>query len=707
MLNRDVSVRFRLPREFNLLLLPLRYCLAMKLKFPRPAHGLDRKGHAAMAHENQTRSTVLRSLAKDVTANTLAIVAASMIPLIAMVGGGVDASRFYMAEARLQAACDAGALAARRSMDDDDFSKEDEEVGDAFFTQNFSDDMFGMVDLQHEYDATEDGEVVGTASGSMPTTLMGIFGYDDFDLSVDCTADINISNTDIMFVLDVTGSMNCPATDLTCTNNGEVEATDSKIDNLRASVLTFYDTVELATSDKAQVRYGIIPYANQVNVGESLDAAWLASSHTYQSREGVWESGSAGGSTSTSYLRTGNGNNFQYKSVKTRTWYGLSYDQCVAKANNDEYDIYNSSNSNNWTQIAQVGLNPVVTTYTGNVTYEYYKTNWNHPQSYRSSDGRCLLNQDFYLYDAFSTITETVVPAQEVSNFKEWVYRPVTYDVSSVKQNGYLVAPTGWDGADVTHYWNGCVEEASTVATATWDPVDPSAYDLDIDLVPSGEAEKWKPMLPTLVWQRYIDGGNWWAAGWTLDDVNSTENKEQGPIYCPKSARKLAPFDSREDLESWISESNGFVAKGATYHDFGMIWGARFISPDGIFADENSSAPNGDAIARHIVFMTDGTQATSNNVYGLYGLEWWDRRVTSDGTPLQMEDRHASRFQAACKAARNKNISVWVVAFGTTLTQNLIDCATPGRAFSANDADELDDAFREIAQKIAALRLTD
>ena len=118
-------------------------------------------------------------------------------------------------------------------------------------------------------------------------------------------------------------------------------------------------------------------------------------------------------------------------------------------------------------------------------------------------------------------------------------------------------------------------------------------------------------------------------------------------------------------------------------------------------------APNGDAISRHIVFMTDGELAPSNNSYGLYGLEWWDRRVTTDGSNAQQLDRHASRFQAACRAARNKNISVWVVAFGTELTQNLIDCATPGRAYSADDADELDDAFREIAEKIAALRLTE
>ncbi|MDZ4134779.1 MAG: hypothetical protein U1D06_04175, partial [Paracoccaceae bacterium] len=128
--------------------------------------------------------------------------------------------------------------------------------------------------------------------------------------------------------------------------------------------------------------------------------------------------------------------------------------------------------------------------------------------------------------------------------------------------------------------------------------------------------------------------------------------------------------------------------------------------PRGIFASENESAPNGDSISRHIVFMTDGTQVNSNENYSTHGVEWWDRRITGDGNGTREFDRRAARLQAACRAARQENITVWVVAFGTTLTQNLIDCASPGRAFQANDSATLTAQFREIAQKIAALRLT-
>jgi broad specificity phosphatase PhoE len=99
-------------------------------------------------------------------------------------------------------------------------------------------------------------------------------------------------------------------------------------------------------------------------------------------------------------------------------------------------------------------------------------------------------------------------------------------------------------------------------------------------------------------------------------------------------------------------------------------------------------------------------QVNSVENYSTHGVEWWDRRITGDGNSTREFNRRASRLQAICRAAQQENITVWVVAFGTTLTQNLIDCASPGRAFQANDNATLNARFREIAQKIAALRLT-
>lgn len=651
-----------------------------------------------MGQITDTRQSFLRSIAKDPTANTIAIAAASLIPLLAMVGGGVDASRYYMTETRLQAACDAGALAARRAMDDSTFESEHRQIGENFFDQNFEDGLFGLEGLKRDYTATNDGTVSGSAEGTLPTSIMGAFGYTEFDLEVDCSAEINISNTDVMFVLDVTGSMNCSADGSNCSSSN----TNSRISNLRSSVLTFYDTVDSATSASAQIRYGIVPYAAQVNVGDSLDTSWMATSHTYQSREADWIITTTYEPESYTYVRTGDATNFDFQGRTEENDYNVTtFDDCVALINTRQ-DIFVRSSEPTWTQVSQSGSNPRTTVYNGVVTYESFQFNGGF---YYGSSDRCQLFYNHNEYDAVSTIT-VIEGATEEREF-QWAYRPVNYDLTSLYSTGSLVTPTGRDEANETHTWNGCIEEADTVQASVLDPLPTGAYDLNIDLVPGTPAERWKPMMPDITYLRYNDGANWWdTTNWERGDVFSTEDKVNGFSPCPKAARKLAPFDSRADLESWVSASNGFTAAGNTYHDFGMIWGGRFITPDGIFASENATAPNGDAISRHIVFMTDGNLVTRQYRYGLYGMEWWERRTTTDGTDAQQRANHAERFQAACRAARNKNISVWVVAFGTSLSQNLIDCATPGRAYHADDAAELDTAFREIAELIAALRLT-
>ena len=256
--------------------------------------------------------------------------------------------------------------------------------------------------------------------------------------------------------------------------------------------------------------------------------------------------------------------------------------------------------------------------------------------------------------------------------------------------------PTGTRGAMVNHTWDGCVEEAATVDTGNYDPVPANAFDIKINHVPASEAQKWKPSLRNAVWKREDGGGN------NLAWFYQTEEESRPSYLCPREARKLSEI-SRTDLQAYV---NSLVANGQTYHDIGMIWGARFISPTGIFASENATAPNGDTIGRHIVFMTDGAQVNNIENYSTHGIEWWDRRITGNGNSSTEFNRRAARLQAICKAARQENITVWVVAFGTTLTQNLIDCASPGRAFQASDSTTLNDRFQEIAQKIAALRLT-
>ena len=646
-----------------------------------------------MSHENEINQPFFRRLAKDTTANTIAISAASLVPIMAMVGGGVDASRYYMAETRLQAACDAGALAARRAMDDSNFTAEHKTIGENFFDQNYEDGLFGTKGLSRAYVGTDDGEVKGTASGTLPTSLMGAFGYEQFSLSVDCKADINISNTDIMFVVDVTGSMGWRPDGTSCSGGC---GSASRLQGLRDAVMTFYDTVDGSTSSSAQVRYGMVPYSTNANVGAELMAQnpdWLAKEHTYQSREGEnyldfddYEE------ISTDYLRTGGAYNIWKDGNRNKNINGVPEAACPALiAAEEEEDILRNPREWTWTLQSQTGTNPRTSVYRGQVEYRRF-VDVGNSEWVNKKGGRCKIRLDRQRYRAETEITVVEEPEEKF----RYIYRPVTYDLTTLYDDDRIELPTGWNFANQNVDWDGCVEEASTVTGSDFDPIPDAANDLKINLTPSNADEYWKPVLRNAVWRR-TDGD-----GRTLNELRQTWN-EQRPFYtCPREAFRLEDI-SRGDLKSYV---DSLQASGNTYHDVGMIWGARFVSPNGIFAAQNAAAPNGDAIARHIVFMTDGELAPNIDQYNMYGVEWWDRRITGNGNSNTARTNHAARFQAACRAARQENISVWVVAFGTSLTQNLIDCATPGRAFAASNSAELDERFKEIAQQIAALRLT-
>lgn len=545
----------------------------------------------------------MHRLLHDTTANTLALAAASLVPLMAMVGGGIDASRYYMAAARMQAACDAGALAARRSMTGVTMNADQRQQGLNFFDQNFHEGIFGVTGRTRNYTANSAGIVTGTATATLPSTIMNAFGYTQFPLSVTCSADLNISNTDIMFVLDVTGSMNCPDNNIAgCTNgnNNEVEVSNSLIVGLRNAVLSFYDSVAATASAASRVRYGMMPYANTVNVGFDIPTQYMSTQYTYQSRVPM-------------YTSTGAFSQYRYCKITTGVATNCSY-------------------------TTPTGLN-----------------GWG------------------------------------------------SVDLSTLYDDNRINMPTGTNGAMETITWAGCIEESVTARTDDFDPVPSTANDLNINLLPSTPNQRWKPLLNRAVWQRFDSNGYITTSNvTTTNDRSNWRLDRSGLNLCVPRARRLAVM-TRSDVQNYV---NGLVARGATYHDIGMIWGARYLSPRGIFAADNTTAPNGQPIARHIVFMTDGTLAPNRLVYSPYGLEPWDFRITSDGSQAQMDDRHEKRFQAACNAAKNENFTVWVVAFGTPLTDSLRTCASPDRAFEAANNAALNQAFQRIASQIAALRLT-
>lgn len=185
------------------------------------------------------------------------------------------------------------------------------------------------------------------------------------------------------------------------------------------------------------------------------------------------------------------------------------------------------------------------------------------------------------------------------------------------------------------------------------------------------------------------------ANGWDL-------NISGGFAACGKPVQRLDEL-SREELSNYVNASD-FRAHGGTYHDVGMIWGTRLISPTGLFASDTAAHPGRRPPNRYIVFMTDGEMAPDNRIYGMYGIEKLDQRVS--GNTGNLTNYHNQRFLTVCSAAKERGITVFVVSFGQVLTNELTACASQGQAYYARDNAALTAAFQTIAKQVALLRIS-
>jgi len=650
----------------------------------------------------------LTRLARDVRGNTLALAAAAMFPLAGVIGGGVDMSRLYLTKTRLQQACDAGVLAGRKAMGTGSWNTNSNARALQLFSVNFQSGAYGTGDLTRNF--TEDnGVVTGTASVAVPMTIMRIFGVTTRMLDVTCTARMEIPNTDVMFVLDMSGSMNCVAGDKSCTNNGNVPAPGGKIGGLKTAVKCFYEallkvnTAEVCGDDPAttsytqtaQIRIGFAPYSVNVNVGKLLPNGYLADQWTYQSREYSWD-----GET---YNSTTSNGNWTYVSGSTSDGSANNQSSCPS-------DTYHSSTTTS-TPIENTAQDGTVT-----ITYTETKTETGRDNSCSRKNGKYNVNYtDYNNYVTQRIVTTTKKPKYQ------YTYKPITFDVSALKAGdsnweNSLSLPVGTAGSTVSVGWDGCIEERQTVKNSDgdpsdeWDPIPAAAYDMDIDRMPDPavSGSQWGPMLPDAVWGRYSGSSN------VYGELKTTSNLSHNiSYYCTTEARKLRTWYTPSDFESYVNSLN---AIGNTYHDIGMVWGARLISPTGIFASENATTPTGGPIQRHIIFMTDGDTMSYNDDYNAYGISWWDRRQTTyapangNGTNSDTSKIINAHLDGLCTAIKNKNITLWVISYGgginATTEGRLQACATSGHYYSASDSAALLARFKQIASEIAQLRLT-
>jgi len=225
-----------------------------------------------------------------------------------------------------------------------------------------------------------------------------------------------------------------------------------------------------------------------------------------------------------------------------------------------------------------------------------------------------------------------------------------TYDMIALAALNGTTGVTGLTTAFAT--WSGCIEERQTVQNLAMNPVPSGATDLDIDSVPTTDATRWKLNFNDVEWYR----GSTNVASRTATSLQSDTYRVGS--QCPPRAMLFTTVDTTNPsvVPTWLDNYvNTLVANGSTYHDLGMIWGARLGSPTGIFASNvNADSTTYPSVSRHIIFMTDGEMAPTTTAYSAYGQELYDNRVAPSGTSnTTLIDYHNNRFLAACTKAKS------------------------------------------------------
>jgi Flp pilus assembly protein TadG len=658
---------------------------------------------------------ILRSGAavlRDNSGYILPMAVFGMFALAAMVGGGVDMSRTYMSKTRLQSACDAGTLAGRRAITNAGYNTAAQAQANSFFNANFNAGEQNATGVTFITSTPDSGSTVnGSASASVKTIIMSMFGVEQMAVAVTCKASMQVGNSDIVMVLDNTGSM-----DDAPNGSSNPPSGGSKIEILRAAMKSFYDTVATATTaSNARIRYGFVPYSSAVNVGAllyNLNPNYIADSVTIQSRSANWVTTTTNVTsgwhepTTISADTTANSSTGSWSSLNGTIYTGSS--TCnAALPGSTAWGNNGSSTEDVGTPYVDGSGNQITITTTTQPQsrLEYQCVRVTSGQAPRRIQVRTAYR------DLITTDTDTQTPIYQqasVQSFSSWTYQPVAFDTTTYKTFAATSTPTGNNGAAQTSTWAGCIEERQTVQTgsisySTASGMSPSAaHDLNIDMAPTSDAAtKWKPYWPELSYLRreaYFSSG---STKYRDADIASSPFGAKVTTYCPRASRLLSTMSE----SSFDAYADSMQAIGNTYHDIGMIWGARLSSPTGIYSSNVLTAPsNGGAVARHIIYMTDGELYTVSKLHSSYGVEFHDKRVTSNGSTDQ-NARHRLRFLAICEAAKAKGIRIWVIAFGTSLTADLQTCGSASSSYQANDSSQLNAAFQDIANQVGELRI--
>lgn len=254
---------------------------------------------------------MLKKFIRNENGNFAMMLALASLPLMFAAGAAVDYAGVARDENRLQNALDAGILAV--GIDFPSMSQlQIHQKIDGYLKSNLSEVEYNQIRNIKIVPDVKGRFLTATATAKADTSMMMIAGIKTLDYSAEAQITAASGGAEIAFVLDNTGSMNL----------------EGKLDALKTAATNFTNAI-MKKSTGGDVKIGIVPFSNYVNVGlANRGASWLEVeddyTESYPEQCGTKRDVIAGSCTT----ETGVNAEGQTYSYLTNCSYGPEYNYC-------------------------------------------------------------------------------------------------------------------------------------------------------------------------------------------------------------------------------------------------------------------------------------------------------------------------------------------------------------------------------------------
>lgn len=603
-------------------------------------------------------TSLLRRFGQDESGVFAVIFGLMAIVLVAMGGAVVDYVALEQTRNRAQIALDAAALALQPEINDVGVTETTlKERAQAIVIERIGDPSV-VAEVQTATIDIPNGKLLLTGNFHMPTLFVKLVGVNQLSSRITAEAMQGSANLEISLALDVTGSMG-----------------GSRIAALKEAAKELVDVILELNQGETKASIALVPYSQAVNAASYATALRGPIRAAKQIASVVWASGAAknitGGTNTTPVKITSQGHGFQ-----NGDWVYIAGMNGITHINGRAWKVQNRSN-NNFELAGSTSASNQGSSSNGSVT--------------KCLEANCGL---VVTSNAHGFVDDDYVLVSGVTGLTGLVNKSLLLQVSQASTNTLILngLPAGGGGTHV-----------------------PNSGKMDC------------------TWQRATEGCPYYrfrnqAGSYVLDEIttcvteraaNPFNDQPPSATYvgrnyptandCPSSP--IIPLT--RDKPTLVNAINGLPATGTTAGSLGILWSWYMLSPNFgyVWPAGRRPEPYGTRdLLKAAIIMTDGE---FNTVH----YEGVLSRNSNIGNTSQRHENNAHngapyvQAKAYCDAMHAAKITVYTVGFdigkGTPAANIMSYCASaPGNYYSAANADDLKEAFVQIARNIAALRLT-